>query len=173
MIPPHAPPRDLRDAFIAIVALFLIAAAAMLLGYAPLRLFLAPPSAATGALVLAALTVIAIGAHSVSALELDDAGIRFRRLAGRPRFVAWDRLTGVRRADRAEVVLRGWLLPPIPPRAAARSVTSIGHYRFDWAGGSAYFPPADEAALLAQLERSWAGVIGSIRDRPGAGSPPG
>jgi hypothetical protein len=104
--------------------------------------------------------VIALGAYSVSALELDDMGIRFRRFAGRPRFLSWDNLKGVRRAERAEVVLRGWLLPPIPPRAAARSVTSMGHYRFDWQGGSTYFPPADEAALLAHLERSWGGVIG-------------
>ncbi len=157
---PHAPPRDLRDAFIATVALFLIAAGALLLGYAPLRLLLDPFGAALGALALAALAVIALGAYSVSALELDDMGIRFRRFAGRPRFLSWDNLKGVRRAERAEVVLRGWLLPPIPPRAAARSVTSMGHYRFDWQGGSTYFPPADEAALLAHLERSWGGVIG-------------
>ena len=160
VIRPHAPPRDLRDAFIAIVALFLIAAAALLLGYVPLRFFLEPLPAASGALGVAALAVVALGAYSVSALELDDTGIRFRRLVGQPRFVSWDRLTGVRRAERAEVVLRGWLLPPIPPRAAARSVTSVGHYRFEWAGGATYFPPADEAALLAHLERSWGGVIG-------------
>lgn len=157
---PHAPPRDLRDAFIAFVALCLIAAAVLLAGYVPLRLVLDAPAAAIGALLIAGLVVVALGAFSVAALELDDAGIRFRRLIGRPRFVAWDNVTGVRRADRAEVVLRGWLLPPLPPKAAARSVTSIGHYRFDWRGGSCYFPPADEAALLAQLERSWGGVLG-------------
>jgi len=56
-------------------------------------------------------------------------------------------------------VLRGWLLPPLPPRAAALTLTSIGHYRFDWAGGSCYFPPADEAALLGAIERSWGGVL--------------
>ena len=160
VIRPHAPPRDARDAFIAIVALCLIAAAVLLAGYIPLRLALDAWAAATGALIVAAIVVIALGAFSVSAIELDDTGIRFRRLAGRPRFLAWDNVTAVRRADRAEVVLRGWLLPPLPPKAAARSVTSMGHYRFDWAGGSCYFPPADEAVLLAHLERSWGGVIG-------------
>ena len=155
---PHAPPRDLRDAFIAIVAHFLIAAAVLLIGYAPLRLLLDPVGASIGALLLAALVVAGVGLHSVSALELDDTGIRFRRIAGRPRFLAWDNVTAVSRAERAEVVLHGWLLPPIPPRAAARSVTSVGHYRFDWAGGSCYFPPEDEVALLAHLERNWGGV---------------
>ena len=157
---PHAAPRDLRDAFIAIVALFLITAAVLLVGYAPLRLWLEPFGAALGALALAAVAVLALALYSVSAIELDDVGIRFRRMIGRPRFLAWDRVTAVRRADRAEVVLRGWLLPPLPPRAAARSITSIGHYRFDWKGGSCYFPPMDEAALLAHIERSWSGVIG-------------
>lgn len=160
VIRPHAAPRDVRDAFIAVIALFLIAAAVLLLGYVPLRLWLEPFDAAIGALLLAALAVAALGLYSVSAIELDDTGIRFRRFAGRPRFLAWDNLTAVRRADRAEVVLRGWLLPPLPPRAAARSITSVGHYRFDWKGGSCYFPPADEAALIDHLERSWGGVIG-------------
>ena len=160
MIRPHAPPRDVRDAFIAVVALCLIAAAVLLAGYVPLRLVFDPVVSAAGAFLLAALVVIALAALSVTAIELDDAGIRFRRLAGRPRFLSWDNVTAVRRADRAEVVLRGWLLPPLPPRAAARSVTSMGHYRFDWAGGSCYFPPADEAALIAHLERAWGGVIG-------------
>jgi hypothetical protein len=157
---PHAAPRDLRDAFIAVVALFLITAAVLLVGYAPLRVWLNPFGAALGALALAAVAVIALALYSVSAVELDDVGIRFRRITGRPRFLSWDNVTAVRRADRAEVVLRGWLLPPLPPRAAARSITSIGHYRFDWKDGSCYFPPADEAALLAHLERSWSGVIG-------------
>lgn len=160
MIRPHAPPRDLRDAFIALVALSFIAAAVLLAGYALLRIVFDAPAAAVGALFVAALAVIALGAYSVAAIELDDAGIRFRRLTGRPRFLSWDNVTAVRRADRAEVVLRGWLLPPLPPKAAARSVTSLGHYRFDWDGGSCYFPPADEAALLAHLERAWGGVIG-------------
>ena len=160
MLEPHRRPRDLRDAFIAVVALFLITAAVLLLGYAPLRLWLEPFGAALGAHALALVAVVALARYSVSALELDDTGVRFRRAIGRPRFLAWDRVTAVRRADRAEVVLRGWLLPPLPPRAAARSITSLGHYRFDWDGGSCYFPPADEAALLAWLERSWSGVIG-------------
>ena len=160
VIRPHAAPRDVRDAFIAFVALCLIAAAVLLLAYVPVRIVLDPFPAATVALVVAGLVVGALGAYSVSAIELDDAGIRFRRVFGRPRFLAWDNVTAVRRADRAEVVLRGWLLPPLPPRAAARSVTSLGHYRFDWKGGSCYFPPADEAALLAHIERAWGGVLG-------------
>ena len=159
VIRPYAAPRDARDAFIAVVALFLIAAAVLLLGYVPLRLWLDPFGAAIGALSLAGLVVIGLALYSVSALELDDAGIRFRRIAGRPRFLAWDNVTAVRRADRSEVVLRGWLLPPLPPRAAARSITSIGHYRFDWKGGSCYFPPAEAEALLARREHSWSGVI--------------
>lgn len=159
VIRPHARPRDLRDAFIALVALLLAAAALLLVAYAPLRLFLEPAGAAAGALTLAALVAAAVGLHTVSALELDGTGIRFRRLAGRPRFLAWDNVTGMQRADRAEVVLRGWLLPHVPPRASVRSLTSMGHYRFDWAGGCVYFPPADEEALLAHVERHWGGVL--------------
>jgi len=157
---PHGAPRDARDAFIAVIALFFIAAAVLLLGYLPLRLLLDPFDAATGALIVAALVVIGVGLCAVSAIELDDTGIRFRRIAGSPRFLTWDRVTAIRRADRAEVVLRGWLLPPLPPRAPALTLTSVGHYRFDWDGGWCYFPPADEAALVAHLERSWSGVIG-------------
>ena len=159
MLRPHGAPRDARDAFITVTALFLIAAAVLLVGYLPLRLLLDPFDAATGALVLAGLVVIGVGLCSVSALELDDTGIRFRRIAGSPRFLSWDRVVAIRRADRAEVVLRGWLLPPLPPRAPALTLTSLGHYRFDWDGGFCYFPPADEHALLAILERNWGGVL--------------
>ena len=159
VIRPHARPRDARDAFIAIVASFLMAATLFLLAFLAVDLFRGPRTAAIVALIVVAIASGGIALRTVRALELDDTGIRFRRAAGRPRFVSWDNLDAVRRADRAEVVLRGWLLPPLAMRACNASLTSLGHYRFDWAGGSAYFPPADEGALLTVLERNWGGVL--------------
>ena len=159
LIRPHAGPRDARDAFIAVIALLLIAASALLGGYLLLRIALDPWQAATGALGLAAVLLVAIGLHAVPAIEMDDAGITFRRLIGAPRFLTWETITSIRRAERAEVVLRGWLLPPIPPRGASLSLTSLGHYRIDWNRGSCYFPPADESLFLEQLERHWGGLL--------------
>lgn len=159
VIRPHTPPRDARDAFISVVTLLLIAAGATLLSYALLSTLFSGYVAAIIALILVAGLIAALALFTVSALELDDAGIRFRRLIGKPRFLAWESLTGVRRAERAEVVLRGWLLPPIPPRGAALTLTSLGHYRFDWDGGYCFFPPADETALLEIVQRNWGGVL--------------
>ena len=160
VIRPHARPRDARDAFIAIVATFLIAAALFLIVFVGIDLFRGPRTAAIVASGAVALALGWVAARAVRGIELDDTGIRFMRPAGRPRFVSWDNLKGARRADRAEVVLRGWLLPPLALRACNASLTSLGHYRFDWPGGSTYFPPADEAALLTALERNWGDVVG-------------
>ena len=159
VIRPRVLPRDARDAFVAVVSTFLIGASIFLLVYAAVDLFRGATTAAIVALVIVALAFLTIALRTVRAIELDDTGIRFRRFAGSPRFLSWDRITAVRRADRAEVVLRGWLLPPFAMRACNASLTSLGHYRFDWAGGWTYFPPADEEALLQVLERSWGGVL--------------
>ena len=159
VIRPHTPPRDARDAFITVVTLALIAAAALLVAYVVLDLILPGFAAAIAALILVGALVVGLGLFTVTALVMDDTGIHFRRLIGNPRFLAWEKVTGIRRADRGEVVLRGWLLPPIPPRGAALTLTSLGHYRFDWAGGSCYFPPADETTLLEIVERNWGGVL--------------
>lgn len=159
VVRPHAKPRDARDAFIAVIALLLIAASALLIGYVTLRLALRPWPAASGALGLAAALLVAIGLYAVPAIEMDAGGITFRRLIGSPRFLPWEKVTSIRRAERAEVVLRGWLVPPIPPRGASLSLTSMGHYRIDWARGSCYFPPADERLFLEQVERNWGGLL--------------
>ncbi|HEX6587787.1 MAG TPA: hypothetical protein VF039_02100 [Longimicrobiales bacterium] len=153
-------PRDPRDAFIAVVVTFLTAAALFLAVFVIVDAFRGAATAAIVALTGVALALGWVALRVVRGIELDDTGVRFVRTAGAPRFVSWDRLVAVRRADRGEVVLRGWLLPPLMMRACNASLTSIGHYRFDWAGGSAYFPPADEAALLGVLERNWGGVLG-------------
>ena len=160
VIRPHARPRDARDAFIAIVATFLIGAALFLVVYLAVDLFRGARTAAIVGLIAVAGAFAWIGLRMVREIELDDTGIRFRRYVGGPRFVSWDNLIAVRQADRAEIVLRGWLLPPLAMRACNASLTSLGHYRFDWRGGSVYFPPADEAALLTVLERNWGGVVG-------------
>lgn len=160
VIRPHAKPRDARDAFIAVVVTFLVGAALFLVGYVAVDFFRGPRTAAIVGLVVVALALGWVALCTVRGIELDDTGVRFLRTAGRPRFVSWDNLKGVQRADRAEVVLRGWLLPPLAMRACNASLTSLGHYRFDWPGGSTYFPPADEGALLTVLERNWGGVIG-------------
>lgn len=172
VIRPHARPRDARDAFIGVVVTLLIAAALYLVGYAAADIFRGPRTAAIVGFVAVVLAFAWIALRTVRGVELDDSGIRFLRFAGRPRFISWDHLQAVRRADRAEVVLHGWLLPPLAMRACSASLTSLGHYRFDAPAGSVYFPPADEVGLLSALERNWGDVI-QLTSRGSAGSRPG
>jgi hypothetical protein len=84
-------------------------------------------------------------------MRIDERGITLGRRVGR-KFVAWEDVTEIRPATRREVVVDGWLWPPVPPREATRCLSSIGHYRIDHRGGHFYFPPADEHQFLGALE---------------------
>lgn len=153
-------PHNALDAFVTVVSLLLIAAATTLVAFGVLDLVLASDVAAVLGLAVAALLLIAIGARAVRSLELDDTGIRFDRVFGSPTFLEWEHITSIRPADRAEVVLRGWLVPPYPPRGDALTLTSLGHYRIDWKGGGyRFFPPADVPTFLAVVERNWGGLL--------------
>jgi hypothetical protein len=62
--------------------------------------------------------------------------------------IPWANVESIEEASQAELVLRGWLWPRFPPREYTASMTSIGHYRICWQGGTAYFPPKDVQQFL-------------------------
>ena len=99
--------------------------------------------------------LIAIAGKVVHSMTLDARGIHLERRAGRPKFIAWKDVTFVRRAERAEVVVGGWICLPLGEGDAPRYLTSLGHFAILYRKGMAYFPPADEAAFLAAVRR-WA-----------------
>src|SRR5262245_8140299 len=107
IIGPRTAPRDLWDA-VAILAVG-TPQAAILLG-APLALgyyLHRSIEIAVHVYVLAACFLL-LGVYAlvlVWSLRIDAAGIRFRRLLGRPKFVSWDRLTAVGEARRGETVV--------------------------------------------------------------------
>jgi hypothetical protein len=109
--------------------------------YAGMAVFLLISSAAT-------LTV-------VERLEIDAEGIHFRRRIGNSRVLPWDQVVRVRPAPPGEVILRGWIWPPVPPREATRSFTAEGHYCIESRKGRAYFPPAEEDRLREAIQQ-WA-----------------
>jgi hypothetical protein len=145
------PNRALADRTdIAVVA----AAAALLVVAAGALFLLVDKTLGPGpAILILALLSIAFSLHAVEWLRIDEQGIRFGRRWGSPKFLPWAAVRRVRPATRREVVLYGWLLPPIPPREATRALTSVGHYRIEWEGGYCYFPPEDEGTFRRAVER--------------------
>jgi hypothetical protein len=117
--------------------------------------YAATGSATTASLVLYAglmVVLVAIAMTVVHWMRLDARGITLGRRSGGPRFVAWNDVTGIRPATRREVIVDGWLWPPVPPREATRCPSSLGHFRIDHRGGHLYFPPADPAQFLGAVE---------------------
>jgi hypothetical protein len=93
---------------------------------------------------------------SVEKITVDQDGLRFHRLFGSPKFLAWERIVEVKEAPRNELIFRGWIWPPFPPREMTACLSSIGHYRITWDDGYCYFPPADAPqfeALVAKKVR--------------------
>jgi hypothetical protein len=78
---------------------------------------------------------------SVRRLDVGSDGIRFVRVIGRPRYLPWRDVISVDPVGRREVIVRGWLWPPFPPREATPSLTSLGHFRIRTPRGDTYFPP--------------------------------
>jgi hypothetical protein len=97
--------------------------------------------------------VLYVVGTAVHWLKLDERGIHLG--SWKRRMVPWSYVTAVRPAGPAEVVVFGWLWPPIPPRDGTRSLTSRGHFAIEHRGGVHYFPPADPAAFLDAVRR-WA-----------------
>jgi hypothetical protein len=80
---------------------------------------------------------------SVWSISLSPEGIRFKRVLGGPKFLAWKDVLVVEPVSRLELILRGWLWPIFPPRELTACLSSIGHYKISWQGGYCYFPPND------------------------------
>jgi len=99
----------------------------------------------SGSLWLAFLTsfvvYIAFVLFTVWNISLSSEGIRFARLLGNPRFIAWRDIVAVEKAPRRELICKGWLWFPI--REMTTSLSSFGHYRIAWKTGFCYYPPAD------------------------------
>lgn len=65
------------------------------------------------------------------------------RIAPRDLFVVWDGVEEIAPATRREVVLKGVLWSPFPPREATPSLTGLGHFRIRFDGNVRYFSPRD------------------------------
>lgn len=145
-------PRDLLDGLVCLAAgAAALALTAVLAAVPAAAVYLATRSgyAATGALVAAGLLAACMVTLTlVHWMRIDATGLRLGRLAGWPKSVRWEDVTGIRPASRSEVIVRGWLLPPVPPREATRCLSSLGHYRIDYRGGYFFYPPADEERFL-------------------------
>jgi hypothetical protein len=89
---------------------------------------------------------------SVTKVVITDEGMRFSRLLGGPRLLAWDVIDVVEEASRKELIVRGWLWPIFPPREFTTSLSSLGHYRIAFRGNVVYFPPKDEAGFMAAVK---------------------
>lgn len=74
-------------------------------------------------------------------LALRADGLHFQRIFGSPKFLPRERILSIEAAPRREVILRGWLWPPFPPREASPSLSASWHYRITWDAGVCYYPP--------------------------------
>jgi hypothetical protein len=92
---------------------------------------------------------------TVEKLTVGRDGIRFHRLFGAPKFLAWERIVSVHAVPAAELIWRGWIWPPFPPRESSICMTAAGHYRIDWDGGHRYFPPADAQLFETCVAAMW------------------
>jgi hypothetical protein len=80
---------------------------------------------------------------SVWTMSLSSNGIKFKRLLGSPRFIAWKDVVAIDKVSRWELIYKGWLWPMFPAREMTASMSSLGHYRICWHGGFCYYPPKD------------------------------
>ena len=112
-----------------------------------------PVAARVAGLVTLVVLMAALFLTEVHWLRVDADGLRFGRWLGRPRLLRWADVLQVEAAPPGEVVVRGWLWPPFPPREATRSLSAHGHYRIEHTGGTCYFPPVDAAAFREAVRR--------------------
>jgi hypothetical protein len=84
-------------------------------------------------------------------LRIDERGIRFRRLLGRPRLIEWSRLKEVREVTRWEALVKATF---VPWRAWNMSFTTDHFYRIAWDSGYYLFPP-DDVHLFRQAIHRW------------------
>ncbi|MBL8309133.1 MAG: hypothetical protein JNL19_01800 [Burkholderiales bacterium] len=148
VIKPQVVPRDLTDAILStVIGMIQIA---ILFALPSLVVYLLSGSESVAWVTAIAMYVV-FAAFSVTALELDDAGVRLKRLLGVPKFVPWSDMTSVSEAPRRELVVHGWLWQLFPSREITPSFSSIGHYKFQYGEKFFFFPPGNVAALQSAL----------------------
>jgi len=168
-------PRDALDLLIGaglavwLLAVLLLLPVALVVALLLLGM-LRPVAHGAGAIMLFALLPIAIST-TVFRLEIHREGLRFVRLVGGPRFLAWADITDVSLVPRGELVLKGWLWPPWPPREASASLTALGHYRIRYGNKVRYFPPRDPAAFVSLLSEHGVLVCGGSAVEPAVANP--
>lgn len=151
VLKPNLAPEGLADGLVSLAAsLFILLLAGMVVAGAAAVALVAtesPIAARVAGLAVLVVLIAAVLLTEVHWLRVDADGLRFGRWMGRPRVLPWEAVLQVEPAPASEVVVRGWLWPPLPPREATRSLSAQGHYRIEYLGGTAYFPPADRAAF--------------------------
>jgi hypothetical protein len=155
VISPAGPARDGRDwaIFLGGCAYVLLVAAALSAIPAGVAWLLKGGWSSPFDVGMLSLAVICLWASfaTVYWLKIDSTGLTFGRRAGGPKHLAWGDIHSITPAPRREVVLHGWLWPPLRPREATRCMSSLGHYRIEYEGGYCYFPPANEEEFLGAL----------------------
>jgi len=154
---PRLAPRDLWDAVITLGFVLLIVPAGCgliaVMRY-PWQSELIPPSIFLSVLLPASLALLI----SVRRLTIDQMGIQIHRRLGGPKFLHWEQVRRIKLASREEVLLKGYMLPPLPAKATMNTTSYLGHYRIEWDGGAFYFPPRDAEQFLAAVKR-WRGEL--------------
>jgi len=91
----------------------------------------------------------------VTALRITSEGIHFIRLCGSPKFLSWKQIEGISLAPPKELIIYGWLWPPLPAREMTASLSCLQHYRIQWTNGYCYFPPADVELFEQRVNQQW------------------
>lgn len=99
------------------------------------------------ALFTAVLVYVLFLLFSVWSVSLSNDGIRFKRMLGGPKFLAWSEVTSVTEVTRWELIRKGWIWPLFPAREMTACLSSVKHYRISWHEGFCYFPPSDTHAF--------------------------
>jgi hypothetical protein len=157
-IVPRMLPRDRWDALITLGFVLLIIPS----GFALMAVLRYPwqnqlvPATIFTVILLPALFALLI---SVRRLTIDQIGIQIHRRLGGPRYLHWEQIHTITLVSREEVLLRGYLLPPLPAKATMNTTSYLQHYRIDWEGGVLYFPPANVEQFLSAVRRWQSGCL--------------
>lgn len=104
------------------------------------------------ALSILVLIYVVFLAFSVWSVRGESDGLRFKRILGNPKFLAWPDILRVREATRSQVILHGWIWPLLPAREMTPAMTARGHVRIEWKGGYCFFPPSDPKEFLRYVQ---------------------
>ena len=133
-------PRDMIDILIGFpIGLLLVA---LVMGV-PALVVAFSVSAGAGAITFLLLYVASF-LFMVRSLEIEQDGIIFRRVLGKPKRLLKSEIMSVEEAPRREVIIHGWLWPIFPlAREMSASMSAKNHFRIRWQSGFCYFPPKD------------------------------